>query len=494
MPGGDQAQAPPIVHAIGGALGTAIAVLLFYPLERARIELQAQAQRRQTTVLNTQSDSDVVVANDELESVHANVDVNANVTVNTNANVTVNTNADGNVNVTTVTGNTENPTPLTTVASDSSWESAQMDLDPQVVEEEECKGGNNDGSSAATPSKDETENATPSPSWSMRSSSSLDDDSTTGTTVPSATGTDTITATKSKPKRLGLIDCLIQLHAKQALYQGLAPVVTTIATSQFVFFYLHATAKKLILAPARQKGKQTALLSLATSCLAGIVNVLLTNPLWVVNMAIITGNTTTSNLWKELKIMAKDKGFQHLWTGTSASLLLVSNPVIQFFCYEQFKQARIQVTSARSSASSHHHNHSHHQRRQSSTGLAKQQQQQPPSTSRTTRADRIALSPTEAFLVGALSKAVATISTYPLQLTQTVLRLDKVHYYHGTWDCLKKLVEDRGIEGLFTGMRAKLLQTVLTAAFTFLTYEQILGVVQATLLRHDATGGAHPRK
>jgi hypothetical protein len=33
----------------------------------------------------------------------------------------------------------------------------------------------------------------------------------------------------------------------------------------------------------------------------------------------------------------------------------------------------------------------------------------------------------------------------------------------------------------FTGIRAKLLQTVLTAAFTFLTYEQILGAVQTVL-------------
>jgi hypothetical protein len=265
MPGGDQAQAPPIVHAIGGALGTALAVLLFYPLERARIELQAQAQRRSVDV-----SSDVVV-NDELESVHANVNV-------------------------TLNESTEDPPSPTAAALDSSWESAEMDIDPQEEEEEDTVG--DDESSAATPE----DGATPSVSWSMRSSSSSDE---------SATGT--VPSTATKPKRLGLIDCLIKLHAKQALYQGLAPVVTTIATSQFVFFYLNAMAKKVLVAPARQKGKPTAVLSLVTSCFAGIVNVLLTNPLWVVNMAIVTGNTTTSNLWKELKSMAKEKGLEHLW-------------------------------------------------------------------------------------------------------------------------------------------------------------------------------------
>ena len=446
MPGGDQAaQAPPIVHAIGGALGTALAVMLFYPLERARIELQAQAQRR--SVVDVSSDEndydDDVVVNDELESANVNVTLNDNDNDNEHEH-----------------DSTDDLPPSTVVALDTSWESAEMD-------QEQDTGGHDESSSAAIPE----DSATPSGSWSMRSSSSSSNESSTiAATKPSTT------TAKPKPKRLGLIDCLLKLHSKQALYQGLAPVVSTIATSQFVFFYLNAMAKKVIVAPARQQGKPTAILSLVTSCLAGIVNVLLTNPLWVVNMAIVTGNTTTSNLWKELQKVAQEKGLQHLWSGTSASLLLVSNPVIQFFCYEQFKQARLVA--------------SNNQRKiVVAYGKNKQNRQQP------STADRIALSPTEAFVVGALSKAVATISTYPLQLTQTVLRLDKVHYYHGTWDCLKKLVDDRGIvDGLFTGMRAKLLQTVLTAAFTFLTYEQILGVVHTALLQHAAAATAHPRK
>lgn len=41
-------------------------------------------------------------------------------------------------------------------------------------------------------------------------------------------------------------------------------------------------------------------------------------------------------------------------------------------------------------------------------------------------------------------------------------------------DCLYQQVLRGGIHALFQGMNAKLLQTVLTAAFTFLTYEQTL--------------------
>ena len=41
-------EIPPLGHAIGGALGSALALLLFYPLERARIEMQADAATRNT--------------------------------------------------------------------------------------------------------------------------------------------------------------------------------------------------------------------------------------------------------------------------------------------------------------------------------------------------------------------------------------------------------------------------------------------------------------
>jgi adenine nucleotide transporter 17 len=66
--------------------------------------------------------------------------------------------------------------------------------------------------------------------------------------------------------------------------------------------------------------------------------------------------------------------------------MLVSNPVIQFFVYEQLKNARL---------------------------------------SRHVQSSENRISPGEAFLLGALAKGVATVLTYPLQLTQSVLRLQR---------------------------------------------------------------------
>jgi adenine nucleotide transporter 17 len=112
------------------------------------------------------------------------------------------------------------------------------------------------------------------------------------------------------------------------------------------------------------------------------------------------------------------------------------------------------------------------------------------------------LAPLEAFGLGAIAKAIATVVTYPLQLAQVLLRLQaqqqdsisdqagtgRPHQYKGTIDCLWQLsmssTSANPIAPLFTGMQAKLLQTCLTAAVTFWSYEQILRVVhQAILIR-----------
>ena len=144
--------------------------------------------------------------------------------------------------------------------------------------------------------------------------------------------------------------------------------------------------------------------------------------------------------------------------GTTSSLLLVSNPVIQFFWYEQLKQFLVERRRARRSNLRH----------------------------------ALQLAPVEAFILGAIAKAVATIVTYPLQLSQVLLRLQESNSdnniptsrsspYSGTVSCLRHLLQDKGVPALFTGLEAKLLQTCLTAALTFCTYEQLLRAVQRTL-------------
>ena len=499
------AAAPPIAHAIGGALGSALALLLFYPLERARIELQSEASRLQpsspssssssslSTTKRSTKDAAMAVSNPELQSNSVHV-MEKNYDQSTEA-----------------TGRTEKPdivmVPQPTASAPTNTSSHKQDSDDSDTDYEDARDkivAASDASSWASlpnhtmgddgiqqqPQPPPSEGT---PSWDMESSASSIEDDAVPKTKPEKSN---IIAKTSK--RSGLIACLLQLHVRRALYQGVTPVVTTIVASQFVFFYLHAFFKRLLTVTTTTTATTTtfssqlqktlashsAMSSLITSCLAGIANVLVTNPLWVCNMAIVTGETRTSHLWEELRTMIRERGIRYLWNGTTASLLLVSNPVIQFFCYEQFKQARLlyHQHSPRPNKNKNNHRYNHSNTptpfRRSSSSLPSSSSSSSPLLAPTI------LTPVEAFFIGALAKAIATIATYPLQLTQTVMRLHKEGHtrYRGTWDCLVQLYQSGGMEGLFRGMRAKLVQTVLTAAFTFLTYEQILGIVHKALL------------
>ena len=51
-----RSEAPPIVHALGGSIGSALALLLFYPLERARIEIQSKAAAAESSSVGTPTD------------------------------------------------------------------------------------------------------------------------------------------------------------------------------------------------------------------------------------------------------------------------------------------------------------------------------------------------------------------------------------------------------------------------------------------------------
>lgn len=386
--------APPSIHAVGGSLGSALALLMLYPLERARVEMQAM----------TASSSETL--SDKTKSLLLQERLGRQPT-----------SRGGAVKV-------DHSKTMKGPKLEESWEVEDMKV-------------------------------------TMTSSSSSDEENFEAPNRKQ----------KKFEEKVGLLTCLLQLRGRGQLYRGVTPVATTMAASNFVFFYMHSFLKQLLLPYG---GRNKLHLSLIASSLAGIVNVIMTNPLWVANLRIVTSengceegyNASHPSLWKEMRHIVQTEGWPQLWNGTWASLLLVSNPVIQFFAYEQLKN-RLRL-------------------------LKKQGQ----------KGD---LSPLEAFLLGALAKAISTVLTYPLQLTQTVMRIQKQAekendspsapdirqhtstsmHYTSTLDCLIKIYRHKGIEGWFAGMRTKLLQTVLTAAFTFLTYEQI---IKALMAAHEAMG------
>lgn len=260
------------------------------------------------------------------------------------------------------------------------------------------------------------------------------------------------------------------------------PVLQSLWISNFVYFYSFHTLKALTAPPAGANNGGSALRDLCLGTVAGVINVLATTPFWVVNTRLKmrglaadaaavnkgrSGATTDSrgsstasvieyaNLVDGLAYVWRTEGAAGLWAGAMPSLMLVSNPALQFMAYEWLKRHLAAVSA------------------------------QPPAVA--------------FFAIGAMAKAFATVATYPLQLIQTKLR-------HGTGsaggaanfrtaagsaappaagvlEMFVYILKAHGVEGLFRGLEAKLLQTVLTAALMFAAYEKIAGTVMSLLVR-----------
>ncbi|XP_051905222.1 peroxisomal membrane protein PMP34 [Hippocampus zosterae] len=239
---------------------------------------------------------------------------------------------------------------------------------------------------------------------------------------------------------------IIKVEGLLAPYRGWFPVICSLCCSNFVYFYCFHSLKASWL-KGRQSTPHTDLLA---GIVAGVINVLVTAPLWVVNTRLkLQGSkfhnkdiqpTNYRGVWDALGQISRDEGVWALWSGTLPSLLLVLNPAIQFVIYEGLK-------------------------RQLRNGVTRE------------------LAAFEVFMIGAVAKAVATTITYPLQTIQSVLRFgqfnkstSKSRLLSGlmTIKCLLvNRVRKFGLLGLFKGLEAKLLQTVLTGALMFLLYEKI---------------------
>ncbi|XP_061080276.1 peroxisomal membrane protein PMP34 [Conger conger] len=232
-----------------------------------------------------------------------------------------------------------------------------------------------------------------------------------------------------------------------APYRGWFPVICSLCCSNFVYFYCFHSLKTTWLRGQRSTPGRDLLIGIA----AGVVNVLVTTPLWVVNTRLKLQGAKFRNadirptyytgIVDAFSKIVGEEGAGALWNGTFPSLLLVMNPAVQFMIYEGLK-------------------------RQLSKGVHRE------------------LSSLEVFFIGAVAKAIATTVTYPLQTVQSILRFGQHRQpteRSRLLSCLRNVVflllnrvRKNGILGLFKGLEAKLLQTVLTAALMFLLYEKIV--------------------
>ena len=90
------------------------------------------------------------------------------------------------------------------------------------------------------------------------------------------------------------------------------------------------------------------------------------------------------------------------------------------------------------------------------------------------------LSAVLSFLYGALSKAIATLATFPYQVIRTNIQLEKDKHF---LEIINMIYKRNGLKGYFRGLTPKLTQTVINSAIMLTLYEKILLLVKKVIDR-----------
>lgn len=296
----------------------------------------------------------------------------------------------------------------------------------------------------------------------------------------------------NRPSGSTLVQILqvIKTEGWGGLYSGLKPSLFGTVASLGVYYYFYQVFKNKAesIAVARKAkglgdGNVGMLSWLAVAAFAGSLNVLLTNPIWVLVTRMQTqtqaerklmerkreallreasenngiDDSTLQDKLAELDSMKpspygtllaaseiyNEAGITGFWKGIIPTLIMVSNPSIQFMIYEKSMSYLKEKRAANK------------QGLKQATAL-------------------------EVFFLGALAKLGATVVTYPLLVVKSRLQAKQdigsnvSMRYSGTLDAIIKMLRYEGFFGFYKGMSTKIVQSVFAASVLFMVKEELV--------------------
>ncbi|XP_047338525.1 peroxisomal adenine nucleotide carrier 1-like [Impatiens glandulifera] len=230
-----------------------------------------------------------------------------------------------------------------------------------------------------------------------------------------------------------------------SLYQGLGTKNLQSFISQFVYFYGYSYFKRLYLEKSGSKYIGTTA-NLIIAAGAGACTAIVTQPLDTASSRMqICEFGKSKGLWQTLT----EGSWSDAFNGLGISLLLTSNPAIQYTVFDQLKQRILKSEQKKSDGSS-----------------------------------PIGLSAFYAFLLGAISKSIATCLTYPAIRCKVMMQAP--HPHDDTNDkkarrrsrktisgTLYSIWREEGLPGYFKGLHAQILKTVLASALLLMIKEKV---------------------
>jgi adenine nucleotide transporter 17 len=234
---------------------------------------------------------------------------------------------------------------------------------------------------------------------------------------------------ESKRADSGFLDAvkrIVQREGVNGLYAGLDSALFGISVTNFVYYYWYewtrAGFEKAAVKAGRASKRLTTIESMIAGAIAGSATVLLTNPIWVVNTRMTTRKRHNESdeavlpgakppkaptTMGTLLALLQEEGPQALFSGVVPALVLVINPILQYTIFEQLKNI-----------------------------LEKKKR----------------ITPTVAFMLGALGKLFATSITYPYITVKSQMHVaGRDGGKEGMGAAMKRIIKDEGTVGLYKG-------------------------------------------
>jgi len=228
---------------------------------------------------------------------------------------------------------------------------------------------------------------------------------------------------------------ILKAEGVAGLYAGLPSSLIGTASTNFTYFYAYSFLRSAYNKKYNPSaGTLSTAMELLLGAAAGALTTLITTPVSVITtrQQTLPANERQS-VAETTRTIIEEEGIQGLWKGVKPSLVLCVNPAITYASFEKFKEFALQTLNKKT------------------------------------------LTPGLAFYVGALSKTLATIVTYPYIMAKVRLQWKapkemegKIQAYTGSFDVLGRVLKSEGFFGWYKGMSTQISKAVLSQALLFM--------------------------
>lgn len=220
------------------------------------------------------------------------------------------------------------------------------------------------------------------------------------------------------------------------LYSGMNGALIGVASTNFAYFYWYSVVRTLYISSQKFPKPPSTVIELSLGAAAGAVAQIFTIPIAVVTTRQQTqGKGDRKGLLDTgREVINSEDGWTGLWRGLKASLVLVVNPAITYGAYQRLKEIIF-------------------------PGKAN-------------------LRPLEAFLLGAMSKSLATLTTQPLIVAKVGLQSKPPPSRDGKpfksfIEVMRFIVNNEGLLGLFKGIGPQLMKGLIVQGILMMTKERM---------------------